>query len=85
MYVAGCIPTALIAHRGIMSPGGIHIRVAQRIRHQINVLGFMIEPRGIGTAQLMGTHAFFQRYSHGAILLHHHLDSTLGYAPALQR
>lgn len=70
MHVAGSIPAALIAHGGVMSSCGVHVGMPQRVRHQVDVLGFMIEARGIGAAQLMGTHALFQRNRYGAILFH---------------
>ena len=84
MHVAGCIPAPLVAHGGIMPARGVDIGMAQRIRHQIDVLRFMIQPRGIRAAQLVRAHALFQRNGHGAILLDHDLNGALGYAPALQ-
>ena len=78
------IPAALIAHGGVMPAGGVDIGMTQGIRNQVDVLGFMIEARGIGAAQLMGTHALFQRYGNGAILFYHDLNGALRYAPALQ-
>ena len=59
MHVTRGFATALIAHGGIMLPGRVHVRMAQGVRHQINILRFMIESCGIGASQLMVTHALF--------------------------
>lgn len=84
MDVFGSLAPALVAHGGIMPARGVDIGMSQRVRDQINILGFVIQPRSVGASQLMGAHALFERDSDGTVLFDHELDGALRDAAALQ-
>jgi hypothetical protein len=64
--------------------GGVHILVAQHVRHQVDIAGLVIEIGAEGAAQLVGTQVFFQRRCLRGVFLDHHLHGTYGNAPVLK-
>lgn len=62
---------ALIQHGGVVPPGGVHVRMAQHVRHQIDIAGFPIEIGAEGAAQFVGTQTLFQGRGGGGVFFDH--------------
>ena len=72
--VAGTAST-LILERGVVLFRGVDIVVAEYIRHEVDIAGFLLEVRAIGGAQLMWCD-MFRRCDGFRIFLHHVLDGA---------
>lgn len=79
MDLVACAATAFILEGGVVLFRGVDVVMAEDIRHEVDVAGFLIEVRAIGGAQLMRCD-MLRRCDGFRIFLYHVLDGADAHA-----